>query len=209
MPASQVLLQYIGFQIPQDNTVQGYWDPSRIAQRDSQKFDLPLHSWVTDGAAPAPLGTPSGDDLGLVGGTFGSDGHAIQSVDEKANGGAHACRAVNTFMLPVAYVTGQTIQVEVRAGMDTTPADASATVDLEAYLLDDDGDPTGSDLVTTAAQSINSLTLATKTFTIDQTSLEPGDKLMLRLSTTVNDAATETDVIAQVKRTTMLLDVKV
>ena len=55
------------------------------------------------------------------------------------------------------------------------------------------------------APVVTSLTLATKTFTLDATGLAAGDKLMIRMTTTVNDTATGTAVIAIVKKTSMLL----
>jgi hypothetical protein len=205
MAASRAIFSFENFPIPAPAVSSGGWYRNQMAQYDLQKIDLPLHSWMTDGAAPAPVGTAAGTNLGLVGGTFGTNGHAIRSKDEKNNGTATSSFAVNTFMLPPNYKDAATVQIEVRAGMNTTVASTTAVVDIEAFLLDADGDPTGSDLCTTAAQSINSLTAATKTFTIDTAGLSAGDKLMIRLTTTTNDTATGTAVIAQVKRTTMVL----
>jgi hypothetical protein len=202
---ARALFSWETFPIPAPNVSSGGWYRSQMQQYTEQSFDLPLHSWVTDGAAPVPLGTAATTNLGLVGGTFGTNGHSIQSIDEKNNAGAHSAYAVNTFELPPMYGDAGTLQIAVRAGMLTTAASTSAVVDIEAYLLDDDGDPTGSDLCQTAAQSINNLTLATKTFTLDSTSLTAGDKLMIRMTTTVNDTATGTAVIAMIKKTAMLL----
>jgi hypothetical protein len=53
--------------------------------------------------------------------------------------------------------------------------------------------------------TINSLTTATKTFTINPVGLSAGDKLMIRMTTTVSDTGTGTAVKAEVKRTTMLV----
>ncbi|MCU0872012.1 MAG: hypothetical protein MUE50_06670 [Pirellulaceae bacterium] len=194
------------FQIPAPANCSGSWYRTQMLAYTGQKFDLPLHSWMTDGAAPVPIGTPASTNLGIVGGTWGSAGHAIRTKDEKNNGGATSSYAVNTYMLPENYKGDGVLQIEVRAGMNTTVASATAVVDVEAYKLDADGTPTGSDLVTTDAQSINSLTLATKTFTIDGTGLVAGDKLMIRLTMTINDTATGTAVKGEVKRTTMLVE---
>ena len=201
----RALLSLETFPIPAPHVSSGGWYRSQMQQYTEQSFDLPLHSWMTDGAAPVPLGTPATSNLGLVGGTFGTDGHSIRSIDEKNNEGNHSAFAVNTLELPPTYKSAGTLQIAVRAGMLTTVASTAAVVDIEAYLLDANGDPTGSDLCQTAAQAINSLTLATKTFTLDATALVAGDKLMIRLTTTVNDTATGTAVIAIVKKTSMLL----
>ena len=205
MSAARALFSFEAFPIPGPTVSTGGWYRTQQQQYDEQKVDLPLHSWMTDGAAPVPLGTAATTKLGLVGGTFGTNGHAIHSIDEKNNAGAHSCYAVNTYMLPMNYKAAGTLQLEVRAGMNTTVASASAVLDIEVYLLDADGDPTGSDLCTTDAVTINSLTTATKTFTINPVGLSAGDKLMIRMTTTVNDTGTGTAVKAEVKRTTMLV----
>ena len=92
--------------------------------------------------------------------------------------------------------------------MVTTVADTTATLDFEVKKLDADGDPTGSDLVTTAAEDINSLTLATKTFTINPSGLVAGDRFTVQMTLAIRDNATGTAVIGTAKNTELLLDIK-
>lgn len=70
--------------------------------------------------------------------------------------------------------------------MVTTVCGTSCEIDAVAYKAHaTTGNlKTGSDLVTTAAQSINSLTWADKDFAIDGTGLVPGDELDILITIT-------------------------
>ena len=81
------------------------------------------------------------------------------------------------------------------------------TVDMSAYLSDDEGAVSGSDLVTTAATDCNSLTMATKSFVITGTTLTPGATLDCRMVAAVTDSATAT-VYFKAGRVKMLLDIQ-
>jgi hypothetical protein len=91
--------------------------------------------------------------------------------------------------------------------METNPSDGTATVDLQAWKPDGAG-AVGSDLCTTAAQSINSLTAADKDFTIDASGIDPGDKLLCVLSLAVVDGATATAVTPAVYAITRRCDTR-
>ena len=64
--------------------------------------------------------------------------------------------------MPDTYVSGSTVTLRMHAGMLTTIADTTATLDAQCWVPDyanDDGTVSG-DLVTPAAQDINSVTPA-------------------------------------------------
>ena len=151
---------------------------------------------------PATGGT---DDLGLYGGTFGSASPKVSTGDVKAGGCTRYARF--QFQLPVEYDAGNTITVRLHAGMTTTVADTSATVDVECYKSDREAG-ISADLCATAAQSINSLTDADKDFTITPSGLEAGDVLDIRITVTVADTATGTAVIADIGAIEILVDIK-
>lgn len=151
-------------------------------------------------------GTSASDDLGLYGGTFGTDGPLVRTYDVKA-AGAVTLYARALVRLPAEYEGGETVQFRLSAGMKTTVSDGTATVDVEACKLDKDGG-VGSDLCATAAQSINSLTFADKDFTITATTLSPGDVLDVRFAIAVNDVATATAVIGAIGGIDLLCDVR-
>jgi hypothetical protein len=158
-------------------------------------FELDLfrsrkHDDLSAGLPSAPTGTY----LGIVTGTYGSGAPTIQTGDLKA-AGATTRRLRQIVSLPNYYVAGEQSSIYVAAGMDTTIADGSATLLVEAYEIEDDG-TLGSNLAG-AAQDINSLTPATLNFPLTSTGLVPGSRLDVRMSITVTDAATATAVIGK------------
>lgn len=132
-------------------------------------------------------GTPAAS-LEYVGGTHGTNAPSLQTPDFGGNAAATAYYARAEIPLPWEYEAGQTVQIRVHAGMLTTVADQSATVDLEVYKSDEDSTSTG-DLCATAATSdnMNSLVFADIDFTITPTTLSPGDLLDVRITVTVDD----------------------
>lgn len=180
-----------------------------ILLAELQAFPIPLTDFrVWDAMQTLLPGTPSADDLGLVGGTFGTATPSIRTEDLKALGATNK-RARFLVQLPWEYVAGETVTLRFQAGMITTVAGTSATLDCEAYKLQDDPDDAiGSDLVTTSATSINSLTFASTDFVITPTSLSPGDILDVRVTIAVNDGASGTAVIAAITSAKLLADVR-
>lgn len=180
---------------------------SSLVQDSSQRYKIePWHWRVWDAMQTLLPGTSAADDLAIIGGTFATGSPSIQTSDMKALGSVTRY-ARTTFTLPPEYVTGQAVTIRVHAGMLTTVADTTATIDVACYRSDDEAG-IGSDLCATAAQSCNSLTLADKDFTITPSSLAPGDTLDIRIASAVNDAATATAVIGVVGAVTVLLPIK-
>ena len=151
-------------------------------------------------------GTAATDDLSLVGITFGSTAPRVTAGDCKALG---ATTRYARFMvrLPECYEAGETVTISLSAGMATTVASVSCTVDIEAYEIDKIGG-ISADLCTTAATTINSLTFGAKAFAITPTSLVAGDVLDIRLTIAVNDAATVTAVTPTIAGIDLLCDIK-
>ncbi len=180
-----------------------------LALAELQSFPIPLTDFrVWDAMQTLLPGTPSSDDLGLVGGTFGTATPSVRSEDLKAAGATNK-RARFLVQIPWEYVAGESITLRFKAGMITTVAGTSATLDCEAYKLQDDPDDSiGSDLVSTAAQSMNSLTFASLDFAINAGSLSPGDILDVRVTVAVNDGASATAVIAGITSAKLLADVR-
>ena len=148
----------------------------------------------------------SSDDLGKVIGTFGTDAMTIQTSDAKNTSVTQRARFV--YRIPMNYVSGQLISVVAWAGMKTTVANGTATIDFEVYKKNDSTGLVGSDLVTTSATSINSLTAADDAFTIDPTGLSAGDELDIRVTIAITDSGTGTAVIGRIMKIYMLPTVK-
>lgn len=178
-------------------------------QENLTPFDLPPETWRVHDNMDLCLPDPpaAGDDLGILSGTYGSATPSMQTPDLKA-AGATTQYARRMVQLPHNYVAGETVVVRLHAGMVTTEADNSATVDVQAFKSDNEGGVDGADLCATSAANINSTTAADKDFTITATSLSPGDWLDIRIAIAVNDAATVTAVKGMIGRAQLLCDTK-
>lgn len=182
------------------------------AQRALQRFLIPLNDARIHNQTQTLVTTAASDDLGIntgLGATYGT--HTVQLVtsDQKANGGATSQYARwPQVQIPSNYDDGETAQIVVNAGMETTVSDTTAVVDVEAYKIDGSGAVTGGDLITTAAQSCNSLTAAEKTFTLDASSLDPNDIIDVRVTITINDGATVTAVYGAIGYVVLVVDCK-
>ena len=180
---------------------------SQLTQDSNEVYGIDLTDLrVHDAVQTALPGTSANDDLGISGNTVGTDSIHLTTGDLKA-AGATTRYARFMFALPAEYEDGETVTLRLSAGMETTVADTSATIDAQAYKSDRETG-VGSDICATAAQSINSLTMADKDFTITPTSLTAGDTLDIRIAVAVNDGASGTAVIANVGAVELLLDVK-
>lgn len=180
---------------------------TQLAQNTLQRFQVKLTDFrVWDAFQTVLPGTSAADDLGLYGGTFGTNSPQIKTYDVKA-AGAVTLRARALVHLPIEYDAAETVLIRLHAGMETTVADTTATIDVECYESNREGG-ISADLCTTSATTINSLTLADKDFTITATSLNPGDILDIRITVAVNDAATATAVIAKFGSCELLADVR-
>lgn len=181
---------------------------SQLKQVTLCEVPIKAFEWVVWDSG-AKLTTAGNDDLGLVMGTFGTNVATVQAGDVKAASGTRY--ALAHVYLPDYYDAGETVQIRLTAGMQTTVADTSCTIDVVAYKVDDDGTPTADgDLCTTAAQDINSLTAADKDFTLDatSTSFAAGDIIELRVAIAYNDGATATAVTPTLYKAALLFDAR-
>lgn len=181
---------------------------SALLQEDAASYPIPMLSWrIWDAIDTGLPGTSATDNLGLIGGTFGSSAPTLQTYDVKS-AGAVTLYARTEIILPQEYVAGQTVTLRFRAAMLTTVADTSATLDVECYEADDGEGGIGADICATAAQDINSLSWANFDFTITPTALVPGSILDVRIAIAVNDGAGAAVVKACIGKAELLLDIK-
>jgi hypothetical protein len=179
---------------------------SALTQQDLVPYTIPLEAYrVWDAKATLPPTSAGTDDLGLITGTVGTDAPRFRTGDAKAT--TVTQKTGFQFVLPAEYVAGETITLRLIAGMITTISDGTATIDANAYKVGDTG-AVGSDLVATAATTINSLTAANKDFTITPTGLVAGDVLDIVVTIAITDSATATAVIGQLNKAQLLLDIK-
>jgi len=179
---------------------------TKLAQRVLAESIVPLtHARTWDAVATNLPAAAASDDLGLVSGTWGTNPARITAGNVRTLG-ATTRRLYLAIPIPANYEDGQTVELHVRAKMETTLADVSCTIDAEAYVGADGA--LVADLVTTAAQSMNSLSAATYTFTINAIGVDPGDLLEVRLSISSNDAATATAVTPAIYSIALLCDTR-
>lgn len=154
-----------------------------LVQDNNQAFDLELERWRIWDARQTNLGgSPSSDDLGIYTGTHGTHAPYITTGDVKnVDLTAAGRKAGITFRLPQNYVTAGGIVIAANAGMVTTEANTSATLEFSVYRLSngvaDTAIGTSGQLVTTAATDINDTTWAEQLFAIDASNLVAGDLL--------------------------------
>jgi hypothetical protein len=179
---------------------------SQFTQDDAEVYTIPLTSLRVHDAMITNLpGTAANDDMALITGTPGTDAPTLQGVD--FGGTTTDEKAAFEFTLPPEYVDGETVTVEVTAGMVTAVSDGTATVDVECWKATGAG-AVGSDLCATAAQSINSLTHAAKSFTITPTGLVAGDRLIVRVAFAGSDTGNLAVMIPEITKIALLLDIK-
>lgn len=180
---------------------------AELIQENLAVYPIEWTAWRVWNAFSTNLpSTPLADDLGLVAGAFGTNSPSIRTEDLK-NAGATTSYARCQVILPPEYVAGETVKLRFHAGMITTVASASATIDASLYKSDGESG-ISADLVTTGATTINSTSLADKDFEVTSSALSPGDVLDLRIAIAISDSATGTAVIGCVGAASLLLDIR-
>ena len=175
---------------------------STAQEQNIQLTEMKVHDAMST-VLPAAA---ANDDMGLITGTPGTDGPTLQGVDF---GGTSSDEKTSfEYVLPLGYKAGGTITLRLRGAVLTTLSDDTCTIDAEVWLADEDG-AVGSDICATAAQSINSLTIADKDFTITPTGLVPGDKLIIRLAFICTDAGDLGVMIPELSKVSILADLSV
>lgn len=182
---------------------------TQMRQRVLQPYPVNWANFrVWDAQTSNPVSTAASDDLALLSAAFTASGAStLISAGDCKNLGATTRRVAFFAEVPAEYDDGETIQIRIRAFMSTTVASTSCTVDLEAFIVGS-GSTVGSDLVTTAATTMNSLTASDKDFFIDGPSVNPGDLLLCRLTILCNDTATATAVTPTVSSVVLLCDTR-
>tara|TARA_R110000868_G_scaffold296861_6_gene557239 strand:- start:1816 stop:2439 length:624 start_codon:yes stop_codon:yes gene_type:complete len=150
-------------------------------------------------------GTAATDDLALIGTTFGTTAPVVTAGDVKTLASSRYARFM--VRLPECYEAGETVTLSLSAGMVTTVASVSCTVDVEAYKIDKIGG-ISADLCTTAAATINSLVFGSKSFLITPSALVAGDVLDVRITIAFSDSATGTAVTPTISGIDLLCDIK-
>jgi hypothetical protein len=178
-----------------------------IASGNAIGFDLTGTPTSAVGTISVYLIPISPDDLAITSGAFATGLPYIHSGDVHGQGSVTKY-ARTTFTLPPEYVSAAALQFRLASGMLTTVADTSATILCECYKTARNTLKTGSQLVSTSASSINSLSFVEKTFDVSATGLVAGDVLDIRVTMTINDAGGSTVVDGAIAHAEALLTIK-
>lgn len=114
-------------------------------------------------------------------------GTSFALVGEVSNNNTKTDDAIIEYVLPATYIAGQNLTVTVNAAITTagSPTYAAKTVQVLAYRTASDGSQ-GADIGPGSASAIT-IAGADVTFTVTGTTLNPGDKLVLKLETVLHD----------------------
>lgn len=146
------------------------------------------------------------DDLGLATGVFGTGIPHLISRDLNALG-ATTGYARTLFSMPAEYVTGSAIQLRLVSGMLTAAASVSALADAEIFVSAKNTLKQGSDLVSTAAISMNSTVFSSAIFDVSSSTLVPGSLLDIRVALICN-SATASAHFAAIAHAELLLNIR-
>ncbi len=122
-------------------------------------------------------------------------GTSLDLVGHTAESATSADSAVWETVLPPWYVAGNDVTVTISAGLTGTGTAGTCTVAAAAYLCT--ARLQGSNLIATAAQAITG-TAADKAFVITGATLSPGARLMLKVTTSVQETGGVATLAAQV-----------
>ena len=180
--------------VPGDLRISGSISPPMaksniLALAELQPYNIPWTAWRTFDAMGTPLPSAgANDDLGLVGGTHGTNHVSIQAGDVGEASSVRYARAV--IAMPWDYVAAQSATLRFYAGCLTAAANTTCTLDIAAYIMDGDN-TVGADVAAAAvANNMNSIVFANVDFALTATNLSPGTELDVLLSITYNDSAT-------------------
>ena len=117
--------------------------------------------------------------------TLGGAGSKFQLTTPAVNNSAATTYVMWIWHVPSTYVANAVITAKVSAHVDVSP-NVSKQVDLQAYVLSDDGTISGADLCGTAAQSITTSN-ANYDFTVTPSSLVAGQRVLFIYSLALDD----------------------
>lgn len=180
---------------------------SNIDSDSGSVIEIPLHGWrIWDNVAANLGATPtSTDDLAYNAGVYGTGIEYLATKDYNgAAVGAVIHYARQRITLPFNYVAYSSVSIRLCGGMLLAVASVSGTALVEAYVCARSKLVSGSNLVTTAATTINSLTFADTDFALTSSALVAGTVLDLRVRITM-ESVTATSHFGAISHTEAIL----
>lgn len=149
--------------------------------------------------------TAATDDAALVTGTPGTHAPTIQGLDP--GGTTTASKFAFEFTLPPEYVAGAAAAIRIKGKTTTSIADVSCTIDFQVYRDSRDG-TVGSDIMASAAFSINNTTAVSSDMPLSPSTLSPGDKIIVVGTIAGSDVGNAAAIIPTLVALEMVLNVK-
>jgi hypothetical protein len=184
----------------------GTWTRAKLATESLARYQLSLMAECRNADGTVLDATGAAGKFKIVAGGWGSgtlklEGQAIQN-------GTEVSTLAFELALPPEYVADANVKLNISAKYDASGGGTvpTCTIDAEVYELADDGS-VGADLNATAAISLTS-SFADKTFTITDTNLTPGDRLMVLIRTSIQEAGNTGTLKAVLGSVEMQLDAK-
>lgn len=149
---------------------------------------------------------PFADDVVVTGGTITFRSKTVAVNGDDASPDTATSKMIFVGRLTKAYDAGTNFDVEVAGHCSRAPG-TSSTVDVQVWKLDANKQGSGSDLCTTAAQSNAETTATTKVFSVNGSSLSPGDFIAIIVERAINDtgaAGGSVDAFAYLDGVTLL-----
>jgi hypothetical protein len=152
----------------------------------ARKQAIPITLYrVWDAIQTNTPGTAANDDLAITNATLGTTRPVLVAGDIGGTASTRYAAAILT--VPDNYVAGGNLTLSFLAGMGTTAADTSCTIDVQAYRITASDGLSSADICATAAQDMNDTDSGTYSFTITGTTLVPGDQILYRVAIAYSD----------------------
>lgn len=183
--------EYAIFKVTLDSSGVNQWvviaSTALTAVGGFQSFSVPIANFRTWDAVITPLpGTAANDDLGLVTGTWLTDAPILRTI---VGTGTSTVRGGIEFTVPIDYQDGDNCLIRIPY-QTVVAATTSASIDLELVRA---LAPTV-DLVTTAANDVNTVGFGDAVFALTPTNLVAGEVVFGRLSIASVSGAASTDI---------------
>jgi hypothetical protein len=168
----------------ESSTVVWVWvlDDNLLADISATTIDgIPLHDLrQADLAAMGISGTAGDHYLDL-------SADAITLLSNVANNSTATDVSEYQYRIPYNYLAGGTLSIKVNHTLFDVGTSGASTIDFSAYRQADGA--VGSDIVSTAAQSMSKGAWTESTFVVTPTTLNPGDILNIKMTTAVIETA--------------------
>lgn len=173
-------------------------------QEDNQRINIPLSRIKNADLTPLAAAASAGK-FGIIAGGFGVG--TIKLEGEAASGNTKTSDGSDDLGMPQNYVATTPLVLEAQAKVTATPA-TSAQLSMQAYKSDGNGGVTGANLVTSGSPATLTNAWGAKSFTINGSSLSPGDELVYFLRSVVDDTTGGTGAKANIGKIDFKLSTK-